>query len=350
MHMMKGVFFDFGDTLAIEKEGKSLRTSTPETIKGVKSTLRELKRRKLKLVIVSNTYTSDRVELKGAMKRMGIDRFFEEVITSVDIGFSKPHKRIFRVALEAVKLKPSEVVMVGNRIEKDVVGGNKMGMTTVWFHWNERYESNIRNESQRPDFVISSFKDLLEVMDQLRPPRAKSLAALAREVRSCTKCPLHKTRKNAVPGEGSSKPRVLFVGEAPGKKEDELGRPFAGMAGRILDGALEEVGMERRNVFITSVLRCRPPKNRNPRKSETDSCRPYLSANIELLKPRVIVAMGNYALKGLTGSDHTMSKARGKQFEFDGIPIIPTYHPAACLYNRKLKKLLIADLERISEF
>ncbi|MCK5548677.1 MAG: uracil-DNA glycosylase [Thermoplasmata archaeon] len=186
-------------------------------------------------------------------------------------------------------------------------------------------------------------------MVRKRRPDKKSgldMDGIARRVRACRKCPLHRTRNNAVPGEGSSRAKIVLVGEAPGKKEDETGRPFVGMAGRILEEALDGAGLARRDVFITSILKCRPPKNRNPEKGEMDACRPYLIAQMESLKPKVIIALGNYGLQGLVGKRYGVSKVRGKKFEVHGFPVMPTYHPAACLYNPKLKYLLKRDLEK----
>jgi len=373
--MIKGVIFDFGDTLVVEHEGKTIWDLDVKKTEGVDEVLRELKRYKLKLGVLANTYTSTKKEIRIALRNQGIDEFFDAVITSVDVGVRKPDRRIFRETLKAMKLKPEEVVLVGNQIDTDIVGGNRAGMITVWFHWRERYKSDMKSEDEKPDYAISSLKDLPFIIAQLLPKNARKklkrverpirenresvpknikkrlqhMERIAKDIRACRKCPLHKTRKNAVPGEGYKSSKIMLVGEAPGREEDEMGRPFIGSAGRILRDVLEEVGLTRMDVFITSILKCRPPKNRNPKKDEMDACRPYLLAQMENLKPKVIVALGSYGLHGLVGKRHGISKVRGKVFELKGIPIIPTYHPAACLYNPKLKKILKRDLEKVKD-
>jgi uracil-DNA glycosylase family 4 len=174
----------------------------------------------------------------------------------------------------------------------------------------------------------------------------KALRRMATKVRRCRKCALWKTRTSAVPGEGAGNARIFLVGEAPGKAEDETGKPFAGSAGRILGDALKKAGLDRSDVFITSILRCRPPKNRNPKAAEISACRPHLEEYIDTISPIVLVALGRFGMKGLTGKAGTMSKMRKEKSDYNGIPIVVTYHPAAVLYNRGLLKTLISDLRK----
>lgn len=174
----------------------------------------------------------------------------------------------------------------------------------------------------------------------------EALRKMAGKVRRCRKCGLWKTRTNAVPGEGSSSAKIFLVGEAPGKAEDETGRPFVGSAGRILDEALKKAGLNRNDVFITSILRCRPPENRNPKAAEISACRPHLEEYIKTISPKVLVALGRFGMKGLTGKTGTMNEMRNERFDYNGTPIVITYHPAAVLYNRGLLKTLVTDLKR----
>src|SRR5207249_7181685 len=127
---------------------------------------------------------------------------------------------------------------------------------------------------------------------------AETLEDLARQIRGCTLCRLHEGRTHAVPGEGPAGAKVLLVGEGPGRHEDEAGRPFVGAAGRVLDAALAKAGIPREDVFITNVVKCRPPENRRPRADEIAACRPYLAAQIRLVHPGVIVTLGDTALRG----------------------------------------------------
>ncbi|NOZ31058.1 MAG: uracil-DNA glycosylase [Crenarchaeota archaeon] len=180
---------------------------------------------------------------------------------------------------------------------------------------------------------------------------------LVEEIRNCRKCPLHRTRKNAVPGEGPLEVEVMLIGEAPGRKEDEQGRPFVGMAGKLLDATLEKVGLSRKSVYITNVVKCRPPGNRDPKQEEVQACLPYLKRQIELLRPKVIVALGRisgkllYNLAGLPWKG--ISKERGKVrdarlFGLD-TKIMATYHPAAALYNPQLRTSIEHDLRQVAE-
>jgi DNA polymerase len=205
-------------------------------------------------------------------------------------------------------------------------------------------------DREKPELVISSLEDLPFVAGGLEKGSAekkrKRMDSIARDVTSCTECPLHKTRKNAVPGSGSQNAKLMLVGEAPGREEDEDGLPFVGRAGRILDEALHDAGLDRDKVFITSILKCRPPKNRNPKKKEIEACRQYLLTQIECIKPNAILAMGNFGLLGLLGKRLQVSKVRGDVLQFTGIPVIPTYHPAACLRNPRLGKPFRTDLRK----
>ncbi|MFQ5883811.1 MAG: uracil-DNA glycosylase [Thermoplasmata archaeon] len=179
--------------------------------------------------------------------------------------------------------------------------------------------------------------------------KERALRTIASQVRRCRKCPLAKGRERAVPGEGAYNAKVFFVGEAPGKGEDEQGRPFVGQAGKILNEVLERSGLTREEVFITSILKCRPPKNRNPRAQEMTACRPYLKRQINVISPKVLVSLGAFGLKGLTGKSGKISDIRRRKLDFEGTPIIATYHPAAVLYNRKLVKKIVNDLRKATK-
>lgn len=174
----------------------------------------------------------------------------------------------------------------------------------------------------------------------------RDLAGLAARIRVCTLCPLREGRTHAVPGEGTGRATLFLVGEAPGRAEDREGRPFRGAAGRILWGALQEAGIPRRRVFVTNVVRCRPRGNRKPRAAEMAACHPYLTRQIGIVRPRVIVALGQTALRDLAGAGVALSEARGTWAGWNGTPILATYHPAAVLYNRRLLPTLVADLRK----
>ncbi len=172
------------------------------------------------------------------------------------------------------------------------------------------------------------------------------IESVARDIKNCKRCRLHEERTNTVPGIGSSDADIMFIGEAPGKNEDEKGEPFVGRAGELLDRLLDSVGLSREDVFIANVVKCRPPNNRNPRKDEIDACHPYLHRQIDLIKPKVICTLGNHATDSILGKTG-ISKIHGKRFELDGYTVVPLYHPAAGLYNPNLVEDMKKDIEQL---
>ncbi len=178
---------------------------------------------------------------------------------------------------------------------------------------------------------------------------------LEEEIRRCTRCPLHRYRRNAVPGEGNRNADVMLVGEAPGAREDEQGRPFVGAAGKLLNELLGLAGLERRSVYITNVVKCRPPRNRDPREEEIRACLPYLRRQVMLIRPRILVALGRHAARTLfeeAGLEwRSMARQHGMPVEavVAGVKLIlyPTYHPAAALYNPGLRGSLEEDFRRL---
>jgi len=176
--------------------------------------------------------------------------------------------------------------------------------------------------------------------------RRQELDALHKSIRGCKLCPLHETRLNAVPGEGPHDARVFFIGEAPGAREDELGRPFVGRSGELLTQMIESVGLTREEVFITSVLKSRPPSNRTPTQSEIETCRPYVERQIELINPRVVVLLGGVAISSM-GGPRSVSESHGQYFEAKGRTFFMTYHPAAALRFPKIKTLMAADFRTL---
>jgi len=174
-----------------------------------------------------------------------------------------------------------------------------------------------------------------------------SLEKIAEEVRGCPLCKLAMTRKNAVPGEGQLSAKIMFIGEAPGRSEDEEGRPFVGAAGRILNDLMKKVGIERSQVFITNIVKCRPPNNRVPKEDELNACRPYLDRQIALIKPEVICILGRTAYSSLLGGS-SITANRGKIIKRAGQKYFLTFHPAAVIYNKGLLSALEADLKKLA--
>ncbi len=185
----------------------------------------------------------------------------------------------------------------------------------------------------------------LKSKNVIREKPAGGWIELKQAVPSCVACALHKGRTQTVFGVGDENADWMLIGEAPGAEEDRLGEPFVGQAGRLLDNMLAAIRLTRaQNVYIANVLKCRPPGNRNPEPEEIAKCTPHLTRQIELVKPKLIVAMGRFAAQTLLGTDATIASLRGKVHQYAGVPLIVTYHPAYLLRNLPDKSKAWADL------
>ena len=173
------------------------------------------------------------------------------------------------------------------------------------------------------------------------------LAELERVVTVCQKCRLAKTRTQVVYGVGSPKADLMFIGEAPGRDEDIQGKPFVGRAGQLLTDIIKAMKLTRDDVYIANVIKCRPPENRNPEPDELDACRPWIRRQVELIQPRVIVTLGRFALQSLTEKGYAVSSVRGQWLEYNGVKVMPTYHPAYLLRNPAAKKEVWADMKKV---
>jgi DNA polymerase len=178
------------------------------------------------------------------------------------------------------------------------------------------------------------------------PSAAPAVASVA----ACRACSLCRTRTQTVFADGDPAARLLFVGEAPGRDEDAQGLPFVGRAGQLLNKMIAAIDLKREAVYICNVLKCRPPDNRVPAPDEVERCRPFLERQIELVKPALICALGLSAAQALLETKSSMASMRGKTFAFRGVPVIPTYHPAALLRNPGLKREAWVDLQRVRDF
>jgi uracil-DNA glycosylase family 4 len=174
------------------------------------------------------------------------------------------------------------------------------------------------------------------------------LDRLAAEVTECTKCLLHRGRTHAVPGEGPADADIMFVGEAPGFHEDQQGRPFVGAAGQFLEELLNGIGLTREQVFITNVIKCRPPGNRDPLPREVSACEPYLDRQIELIQPTVVVTLGRFSM-ARAFPNARISHIHGDPRKIGGIVYYPMYHPAAALHRPSLRSTVEGDMQRIPD-
>ncbi|MBC7349074.1 MAG: uracil-DNA glycosylase [Candidatus Aminicenantes bacterium] len=175
---------------------------------------------------------------------------------------------------------------------------------------------------------------------------------LIRKIMACQACPLFKGRKQAVPGEGNRRAQLMFVGEAPGRDEDLQGKPFVGRAGQLLTRIIQAMGFSREEVYIANVIKCRPPENRTPKPDEIRACSPFLLKQIELIQPRVIVALGKVATDFFLQSPKSMSELRGHFGQFQDVPVMPTFHPSYLVRNegnKEIKKMVWEDMKKVLE-
>jgi uracil-DNA glycosylase family 4 len=216
--------------------------------------------------------------------------------------------------------------------------------------WEPRQATNALPSKVTGTPVGHTVPDIIPVgPNRLEPPSdvesvSAEWSALEAAVRSCTKCSLHATRTQTVFGVGHRQARWMFIGEAPGGDEDRQGEPFVGRAGQLLNAILFAIGLKREEVYIANVLKCRPPGNRDPQPEEVIQCEPYLLRQIELIKPRLIVALGRHAAHSLLKTEVPLGKLRGQRLSYHGTPLFVTYHPAYLLRNPADKRKVWDDL------
>jgi len=185
-----------------------------------------------------------------------------------------------------------------------------------------------------------------------RPAAMKSfplsdLKAVRSELGDCRRCKLHPYRRHIVFGTGNPQARLIFVGEAPGRDEDLQGQPFVGQAGQLLTKIIQSIKLSREEVYITNIIKCRPPENRNPEPDEISACEPFLIEQIKVIRPKLICALGTFAAQTLLKTEEKISALRGKFHEYQGIPLMPTYHPAFLLRNPNRKREVWEDMKKI---
>ena len=214
------------------------------------------------------------------------------------------------------------------------------------------YEEDVISQSPTPESICDSV-DTYNEEAKVELSKSEKIAALKKleeHVKECTKCELCKNRTNVVFGVGNPDADLLFVGEAPGYYEDVQGEPFVGKAGQLLTKIIESIGMKRGDVYIANILKCRPPDNRNPSANEIVMCSPHLIRQIEIIRPKIICALGTFAAQTLLDTKETIGKLRGRFFEYQSTKFLATYHPAYLLRNPDDKKKVWADIKKIRDF
>jgi uracil-DNA glycosylase family 4 len=213
--------------------------------------------------------------------------------------------------------------------------------------------------------IISDLKSYLEYLKGMGIPSLPSLesksgktvrsgiltlAEVRQEIGDCKRCKLHRARKTIVFGEGNEKARLMFIGEGPGYDEDVQGRPFVGRAGQLLTKIIQSINLSREEVYITNIVKCRPPQNRNPEPDEIQSCHPFLMMQIRVIQPKIICALGTFSAQTLLKTDTKITALRGRLYDLEGVKVIPTYHPAFLLRNPERKREVWEDMKKIAEW
>lgn len=215
-------------------------------------------------------------------------------------------------------------------------------------------------EKEIDDDTPSQFDELTEIIQEDNPLKiteitinnwqdATTMLEFSNAISGCMKCKFGETRTNIVFGDGNPNAEIMIIGEAPGKNEDLSGIPFVGDAGKLLDKILEAIHLSRQDVFIANVVKCRPPNNKTPTEDEFAECLPYLKKQIELISPKIILTLGAVPLLALFGKGYQITKVRGQELDYNGIIVIPTFHPAYLIYNPSAKKYVWEDVQKLEK-
>lgn len=208
--------------------------------------------------------------------------------------------------------------------------------------------------SEVPAELVSDQKGTVESVRSMEEDESSDvqqrLTAMEQQVAACTLCPLSQGRTRTVFGEGDAATDLMFIGEGPGYDEDQQGRPFVGKAGQLLDKIINAIGLDREDVYITNIVKCRPPRNRDPLPEEVSACWPYISEQIRMINPKVIVTLGGHSSQTVLKTGDPISKLRGRFSKVNGIPVMPTYHPAYLLRNPAGKRDVWEDVQKVRDY
>ncbi len=224
---------------------------------------------------------------------------------------------------------------------------NQESFTVMSAAYDEKTSIKLKNYmNDKTEFQVKADNEAEKGSEASKPDRLKFLKDV--KVNECVKCRLSIARKQIVFGEGSPESRLMFIGEAPGAEEDNTGRPFVGRAGQLLTKIIESINLKREDVYIANIIKCRPPENRNPMEDEIALCSPFLEEQISIIKPEIICTLGKFATEFIIGNDKgAISSVRGKEFNYKGVTVIPTYHPSYLLRNPNAKKETWEDMKKI---
>ena len=230
---------------------------------------------------------------------------------------------------------------------KSFIAENGASFTVMSAAYDEKLSTKSKNFMKDKNGFLDKAENTVETdLNASKSDRLKFLKNA--KVNECIKCRLSIARKQIVFGEGSPESKLMFIGEAPGAEEDNTGRPFVGRAGQLLTKIIESINLKREEVYIANIIKCRPPENRNPMEDEIALCSPFIEEQISIIKPEIICTLGKFATEFIIGNDKgAISSVRGKEFNYEGITVIPTYHPSYLLRNPGAKKETWEDMKKI---
>lgn len=220
----------------------------------------------------------------------------------------------------------------------------------IYDFYRQQVSQPSQPEEPTPVTASGRSSDLFDSALPVIQDKSAALKSIREDIGDCTRCRLHKQRKNIVFGVGNVNADIMFVGEGPGADEDERGEPFVGRAGQLLNNMISAMGIKRSDVYIANVVKCRPPGNRTPERDECDTCGPFLLRQIEVIRPKVIVALGAVAAKYMLGINDSMANLRGRWYDVKGSRLAVTYHPAYLLRDPRQKKEAWKDLQMVMKF
>ncbi len=258
---------------------------------------------------------------------------------------------------ESIAVKPINSSVEPNQLRSSILEASKLSRLPSLPKRNSTISSLVNNQREElsrgndmPVKITEELPSLFGEMAQTLPESTETIEEIRLDIGNCTRCPLCESRTKIVHSEGYREANLMFVGEAPGANEDAEGRPFVGKAGQLLNKIIESIGMKREDVFIGNVNRCRPPQNRQPTPLEAATCKPFLLREIAVIRPKVIVVLGNTATQNLLGTKVGITKLRGDFQDYFGVKVMPTFHPAYLLRDPSKKRETWEDMKKVRDF
>lgn len=243
-------------------------------------------------------------------------------------------------------MPPQSVIMAKRRL---AAGASTTSLEAAPPSFPSEFDPSCKSSSSPSSVPVELAPQMpLVPSSEIVDPKDDTFEKIAQNLHNCTRCKLCQTRTNIVLGEGDPSAQLVFVGEGPGEQEDLQARPFVGKAGQLLDRMIEAIGLKRNDVFICNVVKCRPPGNRNPEPDEIETCSPFLYRQLDLLRPKVIVALGKFAAQTLLQTDARITQIRGRFYPYRGTQLMPTFHPAYLLRNPASKREAWEDLKKVA--